>query len=95
MSIESLTTELRRLRARIDSQRDNPHSWPTKDEELAADLLRYDRRLLKAAAMLRLHSSGGARGSAQLSDDDRRDIEQSLDISGYGVRPTADEGSGP
>lgn len=95
MSIESLTTELRQLRARIDSQRNNSHTWPTKEEELAADLLRYDRRLLRAAAMLRLGASGRARGSLQLSEDERLDIEHSLDSCGYGVRPTADEGSEP
>lgn len=95
MSIESLTDELRRLRARIDSQRDNPHTWPTKDEELAADLLRYDRRLVKAAAMLRIDSNGRAKGGVQLSEADRLDIEHHLDMCGYRVRPTADEGSKP
>lgn len=93
MSIESLTAELRQLRARIDAQRDNPHTWPTKEEELAADLLRYDRRLLKAAVMLRVGSSGRARGCVQLSEADRLDLERSLDMCGFGVRQTADEGS--
>lgn len=93
VSIESITAELRQLRARIDFQRDNTHTWPTKDEELAADLLRYDRRLLKAAAMLRVASSGGARGFAELSEAERLDIEHSLDVCGHGVRPSAEEGS--
>lgn len=52
MTIESVAAQLRPLRARIEAQRANPHSWPSKEEELAADLDRYDRRLLKAAAML-------------------------------------------
>ena len=95
MSIESLTADLRQLRARIDFQRETTHPWPTKDEELAADLLRYDRRLLKAADMLRVGSSSGARGCVQLSDADRLDLENSLEMCGYGVRPTADEGSEP
>lgn len=89
-SIEHRTAELRKLRARIDSQRDNPHTWPTTEEELAADLLRYDRRLLKAVAVRRLGSGGRGRGSAQLSEADRLEIEHRLDISGYSVRPTAD-----
>ena len=94
MSIESLTAELRQLRARIDSQRDNTHTWPTKEEELPTHQLCYDRRLLRAAAMLRVGSGAGARGSVQLSEDDRLDLEHSLDVCGYGVRPTTDEGSG-
>lgn len=95
MSIESLTAELRQLRSRIDSQRDNTHTWPTKDEELAADLLRYDRRLLRAAAMLRVGPSARARGGVQLSEADRLNLEHRLDICGYGLRPTADEGLEP
>lgn len=95
MSIESLTAELRQLRARIDAQRGNTHAWPTKDEELAADLLRYDRRLLKAAAVLGVGSSGRSCGPAELSEADHVDLEHRLDTCRYGVRPTAHEGSLP
>src|SRR4051794_35648284 len=56
MSIESVAMQLRTLRARIDAQTANQHSWPTKEEELAADIDRYDRRLLKAAAMLQVEA---------------------------------------
>ena len=51
MSMEGVVHELRSLRRRIDAQQANAHTWPGKDEELAADLDRYDRRLVKAAAM--------------------------------------------
>ena len=36
MTIESVAAQLRPLRARIDAQQANTHSWPTKEEELAA-----------------------------------------------------------
>jgi hypothetical protein len=83
MSIETLSAEIRRLRARIEAQRANPHSWPTKEEELAADVDRYDRRLLKAAAMLRLETSAiRHREQFLLSDDDRTALEARLQDAG-------------
>jgi len=87
MTIDSVAAELRPLRARIDSQRANQHSWPTKEEELEADCDRYDRRLLKAAVMLGLEAPTGlGREQALLSDDGRRQLEDRLADLGFDVR---------
>jgi hypothetical protein len=89
MSIESVAAELRTLRRRIDNQQANQHSWPTKEEELAADIDRYDRRLLKAATMLQIQvdaRAGRGRGPFLLSDDDRTSLEQRLADAGLDVR---------
>ena len=93
MSIESVAAQLRTLRTRIRAQQANQHSWPSKEEELAADLDRYDRRLIKAAAMLGVEAPTG-RGREQflLSDDDRLRLEQRLDEAGLDVRAPAGEG---
>jgi len=83
MSIETLCAEIRRLRARIEAQRANQHSWPTKEEELAADVDRYDRRLLKAATMLGLDPPAlRHREQYLLSDDDRAALERRLQDGG-------------
>ena len=93
MSIESVAVELRTLRGRIDAQNANQHTWPSKEEELAADLDRYDRRLLKAAAMLALEAPTGRRREEYLlSEKDRRQLEQRLVEVGLDVRAPADEG---
>ena len=93
MSIESVAAELRTLRRRIDSQQANQHTWPTKEEELTADLDRYDRRLLKAATMLQAETpSGRSRGHFLLSDRDRKALERRLAQAGLDVRAAADEG---
>jgi hypothetical protein len=90
MSIESVAAELRPLRARIDSQRANPHTWPSKEEELDADCDRYDRRLIKAAAMLGVDApSGRGREGSLLSDPDRLQLEERLADAGLDVRARA------
>jgi hypothetical protein len=93
MSIETVAAELQTLRGRLDAQRANTHTWPTKEEEYAADLDRYDRRLLKAAAMLGVETGWGRpRGSYLVSDDDRGVLEQRLAAAGLHVRAPADTG---
>lgn len=92
MSIESVAAQMRTLRARIDAQQANQHTWPTKDEELAADLDRYDRRLLKAAAMLGVEApTGRGREHFLLSDQDRAQLEGRLVDAGLDVRAPADD----
>lgn len=94
MGIEDLATELRTLRRRIHAQEANPHTWPTKEEERFTDLDRYDRRLLKAAAMLGVEAPRGrGRGLFVLDDDDRTRIEQRLVEAGVDVGATAGEGA--
>ena len=91
MTIESVAAELRPLRARIDSQRANQHNWPTKEEELEADCDRYDRRLLKAAAMLGLQAPTGlGREQELLTEDRRRELERRLAQAGLDVRAPAE-----
>ena len=91
MGIENVAGELRLLRTRIAAQRANSHQWPTKDEELFADLDRYDRRLLKAAAMLRVDAPAPARDKEVLfSDHERHTLEERLAGSGLDVRAPAD-----
>ena len=86
MSIESVADELRTLRRRIHAQRANQHSWPTKEEELAADLDRYDRRLIKAAAMLRVGApTTRHRDQFLLTDGDRVQLEERLIGAGLDV----------
>lgn len=94
MSIESVAAELRILRRRIDQQQANRHAWPTKEEELAADVDRYDRRLLKAAAMLQIQVDERAvRGGAHflLGNLERRSIEERLAEAGLDVRAPDDD----
>ncbi len=92
MSIETVAAELRPVRARIDAQQANPHTWPSKEEELAADLDRYDRRLLKAAAMLGVETPiVRHREQFLLSDEDRASIERRLVDAGLDVRAPAKE----
>lgn len=92
MSIESVATQLRTLRTRIDAQRANQHSWPTKEEELAADIDRYDRRLIKAAAMLGVEAPASRRREQfLLSDQEREQLEQRLAESGLDVRAPVDQ----
>ena len=92
MSIESVAAQLRTLRTRIDAQQANQHSWPTKEEELAADIDRYDRRLLKAAAMLQVDPPASRRREQfLLSDSDRLKLERRLATSGLDVRAPAEE----
>ena len=94
MSIESVAEELRVLRRRIDAQRANPHTWPTKEEELAADVDRYDRRLLKAAAMLQVQApTGPGREEFLLHDEERLQLEQRLIDAGLDVETGAGKGS--
>jgi len=94
MTIESVAAQLRPLRIRIDAQQTNQHTWPTKAEELAADYDRYDRRLLKAAAMLGVDAPAGrGRGETALSEDDRLRLEQCLVDAGLDVRAPADDAS--
>lgn len=88
MSIESVAAELRTLRRRIDNQRSNQHSWPTKEEELAADVDRYDRRLIKAATMLQIPvdaRTGRGREQFLLTDTERRSLEERLADAGLDV----------
>lgn len=83
MSIESVASELRVLRARIEAQRGNTHQWPTKEEEQAADLDRLDRRMIKAAAMLGVETPPVHRAEAfLLRDEDRRLLEDRLVAAG-------------
>ena len=94
MSIESVAAELRTLRRRIDNQQANQHSWPTKEEELAADYDRYDRRLLKAATMLQVQldvRAGRGRGQYLLSDADRASLEGRLVDAGLDVRASDED----
>jgi len=95
MSIETVAAQLRPLRARIDAQLANSHTWPSKAEELAADLDRYDRRLLKAAAMLGVETPKARhREQFLLTDEDRAGLEQRLVGAGLDVRAPATEVSG-
>jgi hypothetical protein len=92
MTIENVAVQLRTLRARIDAQRANQHSWPTKEEELAADIDRYDRRLLKAAAMLQVEVPPSShRSQFLLTERDRRKLEQRLAAAGLDVRAPAED----
>lgn len=92
MSIESVAAQLRTLRTRIENQKANLHSWPTKDEEMAADIDRYDRRLLKAAAMLSVAAPASRRREQfLLSEADRLALEERLAESGLDVRAPADD----
>ncbi len=92
MTIESVAAQLRPLRIRIDAQQTNQHTWPTKDEVLAADYDRYDRRLLKAAAMLGVDAPAGrGRGETVLNENDRLQLEQRLVDAGLDVRAPADD----
>ena len=92
MSIENVATQLRTLRTRIENQKANQHSWPTKEEELAADIDRYDRRLIKAAAMLQVTAPASRRREQfLLSEDDRVVLEKRLAESGLDVRAPADD----
>jgi hypothetical protein len=94
VTIESVAVELRTLRQRIDAQQANRHTWPTKEEELAADLDRYDRRLLKAATMLSVVAPAGRRREQfLLTEEDRRVIEARLIEAGLDVRAPAGDGS--
>jgi hypothetical protein len=92
MSIESVACELRVLRARLEAQRTNSHDWPTKEEEHAADLDRYDRRMIKAAAMLGVETPPVHRREEFLfSDEDRRLLEFRLARAGLDVEQPAEE----
>ena len=94
MSIESVAAELRTLRRRIDNQQANQHSWPTKEEELAADFDRYDRRLLKAATMLQVQLDariGRGREQFLLSDTERTSLERRLADAGLDVRASDED----
>ena len=92
MSIEDVAAQLRTLRTRIENQKANQHSWPTKEEELAADIDRYDRRLIKAAAMLQVEAPASRRREPfLLSQDDRLVLEHRLAESGLDVRAPADD----
>ncbi len=94
MTIESVAAQLRPLRARIDAQQANTHTWPTKEEELAADVDRYDRRLLKAAAMLQVKApTGPGREEFLLRDEERDRLEQRLVDAGLDVGTAVDKGS--
>lgn len=94
MSIESVAAQLRTLRTRIENQKANQHSWPTKEEELAADIDRYDRRLIKAAAMLQVQAPASRRREQfLLSEDDRLVLENRLAESGLDVRASAEDQS--
>jgi hypothetical protein len=94
MTIQSVAMELRTLRRRIDAQQANQHTWPTKEEELAADLDRYDRRLLKAATMLSVDAPAARpREQFLLTEDDRRIVEARLIEAGLDVRAAAGDGS--
>ncbi len=93
MTIESVAGQLRTLRTRIENQKANQHSWPTKEEELAADIDRYDRRLLKAAAMLQVEAPSTPRHDGfLLSDEDRAGLEQRLAEAGLDFEARADRG---
>jgi hypothetical protein len=90
VSIQTISSELKTLRARLDAQRTNTHSWPSKEEELAADLDRYDRRLLKAASMLGVEAPPARRHDGfLLAEEERRLLEQRLAVAGVDVRSSA------
>ena len=90
MSIESRALELRTLRMRIDAQLANRHDWATKEEELMADLDRYDRRLLKVAVMLGVKPPPTRRGEEfLLNETERVQLEESLRSAGLNVRDTS------
>ena len=90
MPIESVTVELRTLRRRIDAQLANRHDWPAKEEALIADLDRYDRRLLKAAVMLRVKPPPKRRGEELLlNETERQQLEEDLRGAGLDVRDTS------
>lgn len=92
MSIESVAAQLRTLRMRIEHQKVNQHTWPTKEEELAADIDRYDRRLLKAAAMLQVVPPASRRREQfLLSAEDRLQLEARLAGAGLDVLAPADD----
>ena len=92
MSIESVAAQLRTLRTRIDAQQANQHSWPSKEEELAADIDRYDRRLIKAAAMLQVEAPPSRRREQfLLSEPDRDSLERRLAGAGLDVRAPAED----
>jgi hypothetical protein len=92
VTIESVAAQLRTLRTRIENQKANQHSWPTKEEELAADIDRYDRRQLKAAAMLQVPAPASKRREQfLLSETDRLLLEKRLAESGLDVRAPADD----
>ena len=92
MSMEGVAQELRSLRRRLDAQHANAHTWPGKDEEVAADLDRYDRRLVKAAAMLRVEAPAGTgREGYLLEEHDRMQLEQRLVGAGLDVRAATQE----
>ena len=92
MSIDTVALQLRTLRTRIENQKANQHSWPTKEEELAADIDRYDRRLIKAAAMLQVAAPASRRREQfLLSEEDRLLLEGRLADSGLDVRAPADQ----
>jgi hypothetical protein len=92
MTIENVVAQLRTLRTRIENQKANQHSWPTKEEELAADIDRYDRRLLKAAAMLQVEAPASRRREQfLLREADRRVLEGRLADAGLDVRAPADD----
>lgn len=96
MSIEDVAAQLRTLRTRIENQKANQHSWPTKEEELAADIDRYDRRLLKAAAMLAVEAPASRRREQfLLREADRLALENRLTQSGLDVRAPADDQTQP
>jgi hypothetical protein len=96
MTIESVAAQLRPLRARIVAQQANTHTWPTKEEELAADLDRYDRRLLKAAAMLGVETpTPRRREQFLLNEEERARLEDGLLEAGLDVQATADETANP
>jgi hypothetical protein len=92
VSIENVAAELRALRFRLEAQRANTHHWPTKEEEYAADLDRYDRRMIKAAAMLGVEAPPVHRREEFLFDDeDRRLLESRLAGAGLDVEAAAEE----
>ena len=94
MTIENVAAQLRTLRTRIENQKANQHSWPTKEEELAADIDRYDRRLIKAAAMLQVQAPASRRREQfLLSEDDRVVLEKRLAVSGLDLRAPAGDQS--
>ncbi len=87
MSIESVTAELGILRARIDARSANVHTWPTKEEEHAADLDRYDRRLLRAPAMAGIEApTPRGRDGSVLDDQERGGLEVRLARAGLDVQ---------
>ena len=92
MSMEGVACELRSLRRRLDAQHANGHTWPGKDEEMAADLDRYDRRLVKAAVMLQVKAPAGTgREGFLLNEHDRTQLEQRLVGAGLDVHAADQE----